>query len=102
MYGWGRGEHGRLGFGDDKSSKMVPQRVQLLVGEEVVQVYHISYPHRYALNDIMILYNWISMMELYKLRLKSLNTCPYWVQVSCGGTHSVALTRDGRMFSVSF
>lgn len=56
VYGWGRGEHGRLGFGDDKSSKMVPQRVQLLVGEEVVQV-------------------------------------------SCGGTHSVALTRDGRMFS---
>ncbi|KAK3035227.1 hypothetical protein RJ639_033861 [Escallonia herrerae] len=56
VYGWGRGEHGRLGFGDDKSSKMVPQRVQLLVGEEIVQV-------------------------------------------SCGGTHSVALTRDGRMFS---
>ncbi|KAA8547815.1 hypothetical protein F0562_004244 [Nyssa sinensis] len=56
VYGWGRGEHGRLGFGDDKSSKMVPQRVQLLVGEDIVQV-------------------------------------------SCGGTHSVALTRDGRMFS---
>ncbi|EYU44648.1 hypothetical protein MIMGU_mgv1a0089021mg, partial [Erythranthe guttata] len=33
VYGWGRGEHGRLGFGDDKSSKMVPQRVQLLVGD---------------------------------------------------------------------
>ncbi|KAK6150962.1 hypothetical protein DH2020_015894 [Rehmannia glutinosa] len=56
VYGWGRGEHGRLGFGDDKSSKMVPQRVQLLVGEDIVQV-------------------------------------------SCGGTHSVALTRDGRMYS---
>lgn len=38
VYGWGRGEHGRLGFGDDKSSKMVPQRVQLLVGENIVQV----------------------------------------------------------------
>jgi hypothetical protein len=23
------------------------------------------------------------------------------IQVSCGGTHSVALTRDGQMFSVS-
>ncbi|KAL2335285.1 hypothetical protein Fmac_016498 [Flemingia macrophylla] len=57
VYGWGRGEHGRLGFGDsDKSSKMVPQKVQLLAGEDIVQV-------------------------------------------SCGGTHSVALTRDGRMFS---
>ncbi|XP_043693082.1 ultraviolet-B receptor UVR8-like [Telopea speciosissima] len=56
VYAWGRGEHGRLGFGDDKSSKMVPQKVQLLVGEDIVQV-------------------------------------------SCGGTHSVALTRDGRMFS---
>ncbi|KAF6137255.1 hypothetical protein GIB67_036292 [Kingdonia uniflora] len=56
VYGWGRGEHGRLGFGDDKSSKMVPQKVQLLVDEDIVQV-------------------------------------------SCGGTHSVALTRDGRMFS---
>ncbi|XP_022862564.1 ultraviolet-B receptor UVR8-like [Olea europaea var. sylvestris] len=56
VYGWGRGEHGRLGFGDDKSSKMVPQTVQLLAGEDIVQV-------------------------------------------SCGGTHSVALTKDGRMFS---
>uniref|UniRef100_A0A7N0TTJ5 RCC1-like domain-containing protein n=1 Tax=Kalanchoe fedtschenkoi TaxID=63787 RepID=A0A7N0TTJ5_KALFE len=56
VYGWGRGEHGRLGFGDDKSSKMVPQKVQLLSGEDIVQM-------------------------------------------SCGGTHSVALTRDGRMFS---
>ncbi|GAB2299956.1 hypothetical protein Dimus_034001 [Dionaea muscipula] len=56
VYGWGRGEHGRLGFGDDKSSKMVPQKVQLLSEE-------------------------------------------YIVQVSCGGTHSVALTRDGRIFS---
>ena len=25
----------------------------------------------------------------------------YVAQISCGGTHSVALTRDGRMFSVS-
>ncbi|KAG0450342.1 hypothetical protein HPP92_020990 [Vanilla planifolia] len=56
VYAWGRGEHGRLGFGDDKSSKMVPQKVQLLAGEDIIQV-------------------------------------------SCGGTHSVALTRDGRMFS---
>ncbi|KAG7033257.1 Ultraviolet-B receptor UVR8, partial [Cucurbita argyrosperma subsp. argyrosperma] len=57
VYGWGRGEHGRLGFGDnDKSSKMVPQKVQLLSGEDIVQV-------------------------------------------SCGGTHSVAVTSDGRMFS---
>jgi len=39
VYGWGRGEHGRLGFGDsDKSSKMVPQKVQLLAGEDIVQV----------------------------------------------------------------
>ncbi|KAG9458131.1 hypothetical protein H6P81_002639 [Aristolochia fimbriata] len=56
VYAWGRGEHGRLGFGDDKSSKMVPQRVQLLVSEDIVQF-------------------------------------------SCGGTHSVACTRGGRMFS---
>ncbi|XP_039127125.1 ultraviolet-B receptor UVR8-like [Dioscorea cayenensis subsp. rotundata] len=56
VYAWGRGEHGRLGFGDDKSSKMVPQKVQLLAAEDIVQM-------------------------------------------SCGGTHSVALTRDGRMFS---
>jgi alpha-tubulin suppressor-like RCC1 family protein len=58
VYAWGRGEHGRLGFGDDKSSHMVPQKVELLAGEDIIQV-------------------------------------------SCGGTHSVALTRDGRMFSVS-
>ncbi|XP_010420281.1 PREDICTED: ultraviolet-B receptor UVR8-like [Camelina sativa] len=57
VYGWGRGEHGRLGLGDnDKSSKMLPQKVNLLAGEDIIQV-------------------------------------------SCGGTHSVALTRDGRIFS---
>ncbi|KAL2610465.1 hypothetical protein R1flu_029038 [Riccia fluitans] len=56
VYGWGRGEHGRLGFGDDKSSKMVPAPVDVLAGESVIQI-------------------------------------------SCGGTHSVALTKDGRMFS---
>ncbi|KAL5719895.1 hypothetical protein ACHQM5_012622 [Ranunculus cassubicifolius] len=38
VYGWGRGEHGRLGFGDDKSSKMVPQKVQLLIDEDIIQV----------------------------------------------------------------
>lgn len=39
VYGWGRGEHGRLGFGDnDKSSKMLPQKVHLLAGENIVQV----------------------------------------------------------------
>ncbi|XP_011011191.1 PREDICTED: ultraviolet-B receptor UVR8-like isoform X3 [Populus euphratica] len=39
VYGWGRGEHGRLGFGDnDKSSKMVPQKVNLLAGEDIIQV----------------------------------------------------------------
>eukprot|EP00252_Welwitschia_mirabilis_P008229 TRINITY_DN1997_c0_g1_i1.p1 TRINITY_DN1997_c0_g1~~TRINITY_DN1997_c0_g1_i1.p1 ORF type:complete len:395 (-),score=50.19 TRINITY_DN1997_c0_g1_i1:384-1568(-) len=56
VYAWGRGEHGRLGFGEDKSSKMVPQKVQLLAGETMAQV-------------------------------------------SCGGTHSVAVTTDGRIFS---
>ncbi|CAH2065771.1 unnamed protein product [Thlaspi arvense] len=39
VYGWGRGEHGRLGFGDnDKSSKMLPQKVNLLAGEDIIQV----------------------------------------------------------------
>ncbi|XP_020237719.1 ultraviolet-B receptor UVR8-like isoform X2 [Cajanus cajan] len=43
VYGWGRGENGRLGFGDsDKSSKMVPQKVQLLAGEDIVQVHRID------------------------------------------------------------
>ncbi|MQM07717.1 hypothetical protein Taro_040559 [Colocasia esculenta] len=37
VYAWGRGEHGRLGFGDDKSSRMVPQKVHLLAGEDIVQ-----------------------------------------------------------------
>lgn len=56
VYAWGRGEHGRLGFGDDKSSKLVPQKIEQLSGETIIQV-------------------------------------------SCGGTHTVALTIDGRMFS---
>eukprot|EP00897_Mesotaenium_endlicherianum_P008172 jgi/Mesen1/7383/ME000382S06587 len=56
VWAWGRGEHGRLGFGDDKSSKVVPHRVELLLHEHVIQV-------------------------------------------SCGGTHSVALTKDGRLYT---
>ncbi|KAI3907540.1 hypothetical protein MKW98_016184 [Papaver atlanticum] len=36
--GGGREEHGRLGFGDDKSSEMVPQRIQFLIGEHTVEV----------------------------------------------------------------
>ncbi|KAH7283143.1 hypothetical protein KP509_35G063600 [Ceratopteris richardii] len=56
VYAWGRGEHGRLGFGDDKSSKMVPQKIEQLSGEKIIQV-------------------------------------------SCGGTHSVALSEKGDMFS---
>ncbi|GBG62459.1 hypothetical protein CBR_g30780 [Chara braunii] len=56
LYAWGRGEHGRLGFGEDKSSKVFPQRVTLLEGERIIQV-------------------------------------------SCGGTHSVALTEDGRAYT---
>ena len=43
MYAWGRGEHGRLGFGDDKSSHMVPLKVELLAGEDIVQVIHLNY-----------------------------------------------------------
>ncbi|KAI3917425.1 hypothetical protein MKW92_010619 [Papaver armeniacum] len=37
VYGWGREEHGRLGFGDDKSSKMVPQTVNFLIGEHLMK-----------------------------------------------------------------
>jgi hypothetical protein len=43
VYAWGRGEHGRLGFGDDKSSHMVPLKVQLLAGEDIVQVIDFDY-----------------------------------------------------------
>lgn len=42
VYAWGRGEHGRLGFGDDKSSHMVPLKVQLLAGEDIVQVVYMG------------------------------------------------------------
>eukprot|EP00850_Spirogloea_muscicola_P011676 SM000073S21452 [mRNA] locus=s73:347175:350501:- [translate_table: standard] len=39
MYAWGRGEHGRLGFGDkDKGSKMRPTLVELLSHEKIIQV----------------------------------------------------------------
>ena len=56
IYTWGRGEYGRLGHGDDCRDKVVPERVELDLGDE-------------ALNFI--------------------------VDVSLGGSHSCALTRDG-------
>ena len=60
IYTWGRGEYGRLGHGDDCRDKVVPERVELDLGDE-------------ALNFI--------------------------VDVSLGGSHSCALTRDGRVLS---
>ncbi|CAI5946120.1 unnamed protein product [Closterium sp. NIES-64] len=56
VWAWGRGEHGRMGFGEDKTIKAVPTVVTLLAGETVVQA-------------------------------------------SCGGTHSLVVTLDGRMFT---
>ena len=38
VWAWGRGEHGRLGFGDDKTIKAVPHLVELLGEETIVQV----------------------------------------------------------------
>lgn len=38
VWAWGRGEHGRLGFGEDKTIKAVPHLVMLLEGETIVQV----------------------------------------------------------------
>ena len=61
LYAWGRGEYGRLGHGDDCRDKVVPERVELNLGEDE------------ALNFI--------------------------VDVSLGGSHSCALTRDGRVAS---
>ncbi|GJP30282.1 hypothetical protein CLOM_g446 [Closterium sp. NIES-68] len=56
VWAWGRGEHGRMGFGEDKTIKAVPTVVSLLAGETVVQA-------------------------------------------SCGGTHSLVVTLDGRIFT---
>ncbi|KAJ7565806.1 hypothetical protein O6H91_02G076100 [Diphasiastrum complanatum] len=53
VYAWGRGEHGRLGFGDDKSSKMFPQRVHLLTGDIIVQVVRSYFEQRLLLNLIV-------------------------------------------------
>lgn len=108
VYGWGRGEHGRLGFGDDKSSKMIPQKVHTLESEFIVQV---------CILNTFIGYVWCWIWYVGKtnytsrfirtkqtlLRFQNHNTiwCPVFWQVACGGTHSVALTNDGRIFSVS-
>lgn len=38
LWAWGRGEHGRLGLGEDKASKMTPVQVLPLADETIVQV----------------------------------------------------------------
>ena len=110
VYGWGRGEHGRLGFGDDKSSKMIPQKVHTLESEFIVQVYilntFVGYVWMLDLNCRNYHTNYTArFMRTNKtlLRFQNHNTiwCPVFWQVACGGTHSVALTNDGRIFSVS-
>ena len=115
VYGWGRGEHGRLGFGDDKSSKMIPQKVHTLESEFIVQVcilntfvgyvwmldlncrnYHTNYTSRFMRTNKQTL-----LLTLLRFQNRNTILCPVFRQVACGGTHSVALTNDGRIFSVS-
>lgn len=111
VYGWGRGEHGRLGFGDDKSSKMIPQKAHTLESEFIVQVY---FKHFHAdmfgcwiwiveKTNYTLRFSWEQTLLLTVLSFQNYNTvwCPVFWQVACGGTHSVALTNDGRIFSVS-
>lgn len=63
---------------------MVPQKVTLLSGLLIAQV--LEHPLQNEGSGLLILY---------------IDSNGYVLsQISCGGTHSVARTRDGRMFSV--
>ncbi|KAL9323749.1 hypothetical protein ACSQ67_008606 [Phaseolus vulgaris] len=91
LWAWGNNEYGQLGTGDTQPRSQ-PIPVQ-------------------GLSDLTLVYGWgrgehgrlgfgdsdkSSKMVPQKVQLLAGEDI---VQVSCGGTHSVALTRDGRMFS---
>jgi len=108
LYTWGKGSYGRLGHGNAED-KNVPALVQALVGHKIVDVDCGSGDaHSLALEDNGAVWSW-GDGDFGKLGRGGSDSCktPKLItqfnteiaRVKCGGQFSVALSRDGKVFT---
>ncbi|KAJ0180993.1 hypothetical protein K1T71_003078 [Dendrolimus kikuchii] len=109
LYTWGMGEYGRLGHGDD-TTQLLPKMVEALAGLRVVQVACGSRDAQtLALTACGKVFSW-GDGDFGKLgrggsdgcaipmNIERLNTLGV-IQVECGAQFSLALTRDGEVWT---
>ncbi|XP_049884481.1 probable E3 ubiquitin-protein ligase HERC2 isoform X2 [Pectinophora gossypiella] len=109
LYTWGMGEYGRLGHGDD-TTQLLPKMVETLAGFRVIQVACGSRDAQtLALTACGKVFSW-GDGDFGKLgrggsdgcavpmNIERLNTLGV-VQVECGAQFSLALTRDGEVWT---
>ena len=117
VYSWGCGEYGRCGNG--RKEQLVPEPIELLAGKAVVQI-AAGRSHALAVTAAGDVWVWgkndagqlglggsvlmdLNTMEEYPLLLEAnAETAPGFAgavaAVAAGANHSLALTRDGRVF----
>ena len=106
IYSWGDGDYGKLGHGNTSTQKLPKRVVGPLVDKLVVQI-SAGYRHSAAVTDDGFLYTWgegdfgrlghgDSQSRFIPTLVKELNGGDVG-QVSCGASHTLALSTDGRI-----
>ena len=105
IYSWGDGDYGKLGHGNTSTQKL-PKRVMGLLADKIVVQISAGYRHSAAVTDDGSLYTWgegdfgrlghgDSQSRFMPTLVKELNGEDIG-QVSCGASHTLALSSDGR------
>ena len=107
VFSWGRGFHGRLGHGDD-SSLDAPKVIGALSGMRIVKI-GAGAQHSMALTDVGDVFSFgigddgqlghNSYLSQWTPRRVEKLTGMDVDAIACGGNHSAALTRDGRIYT---
>ena len=103
VYSWGDGEHGKLGHGNSSTQKVPKKVMGPLAVKNVVNI-SAGYRHSAAVTADGLLYAWgegdfgrlgngDGQSRFLPVLVRDLTNVG---SVSCGGSHTVALSRDGR------
>ena len=106
IYSWGDGDYGKLGHGNTSTQKL-PKRVLGPLADKIVVQISAGYRHSAAVTDDGLLYTWgegdfgrlghgDSQSRFIPTLVKELNGGDVG-QVSCGASHTLALSTDGRI-----
>ena len=106
IYSWGDGDYGKLGHGNTSTQKL-PKRVMGPLADKVVVQISAGYRHSAAVTDDGFLYTWgegdfgrlghgDSQSRFIPTLVKELSDGDVG-QVSCGASHTLALSADGRI-----